>query len=209
MPVDITPLPNLPPGVDAPILKPPTWGQLPSPLTGKLAVHPLSTSLPPLSHAETAAPPVIQPSRLTPVPSATASGPPPREAPAAFPQGRIIHPEQAEFTDAVLIKAFAPIVENTVHTKQNLVDTDLEFALRRSEDRVHDQFQQQDPALLYTLPPARLDHSSGLPSARRTMDGTGNGLSTSKSSNRFSNHGRVAETFSTTSACSPLLPVVR
>ena len=137
MPEPITPLPFTGPtsGQAAPAAKSPAWSHLPSPISAEPLANPWpSPSLPPLSVEETAAASAVQASRLTPVPSPTASGATAGNAPAAYPLAGLIRPDEPEFTDADLIQAFAPIVEHVVHsaiyTKENVVETYLEPMLR-------------------------------------------------------------------------------
>ncbi|MES2923572.1 MAG: hypothetical protein V4819_18600 [Verrucomicrobiota bacterium] len=157
--VDLTPLPDLTQRPAPPVVKSPPWSRLPSPLAGEPAAHPLSSSaLPPLSVEDTAASPVIQPSWLSPVPSAAPSAPTSGKTPSAVSQGGIVEPEETEFTDADLIEAFAPIVEHAVHsavyTKENVIDTYLEPMLRATIRRA---LAESTPGSRPFHPPGAMD----------------------------------------------------
>jgi hypothetical protein len=154
MSADLTPLPNLPPRLDAPIVKAPAWSWLPSPSAGEpVAASFPSPSLPPLSVEETAASPVTPPSWRSPVPSAETTTQP--QPSPAYPRGGSVHLEEPEFTDADLIEALAPIVQHAVHgaiyTKENVVGTYLEPMLRATIRR----------ALAESTPGSRPFHAPG------------------------------------------------
>ncbi len=137
MPDPLTPLPITGPtqGLDAPAVKSPAWSRQPLPISTDPTASPWpSPKLPPLSVEESAASSAVQASKLTPVPSATASDFTPGNAPAAHSSSGLVRQDVPEFSDADLVQAFAPIIEHVVHsaiyTKENVMDNYLEPMLR-------------------------------------------------------------------------------
>ncbi len=149
---------------DAPPRKLPVWSTLPAP---EFKENPAPRVSPPTLPAwpveATTVSPVARPNVWrSEVPAASPAPRPDSFVHAtltpAIPSGEIPQPEQPEFTDADLIEAFGPIVENAaqraVYSKENVVDQFLEPMLRATIRRA---LAESTPGLRPFHPPGAFD----------------------------------------------------